>query len=51
MHVIAKKAFDKAAQKHPNDAQGLSDAYKVLKTGVFNTPSDLRAVFGSLDNL
>jgi len=50
MHVIAKKAFDKAAQKHPNDAQALSDAYKALKAGAFNTPGDLRAVFASLDN-
>ncbi len=50
MHVIAKKAFDEAAKKYPNDAQALLDIYKVLKSGVFKTPNDLKAVFGSLDN-
>ncbi len=50
MHVISKKPFDDAAKAHPNDAQAIARTYKVLRAGEFDTPSQLRCVFPSLDN-
>ena len=50
MHVIAKKLFNDAAKKYPNDKQALMDMYQVLKSTTFKTPEELKAVFPSLDN-
>ena len=50
MHVIAKKAFEEAMRKYPNERESLSDVYKILKGGAFDTPMDLKNVFPSLDN-
>ncbi len=50
MHVIAKRAFEEAMRKYPNERECLSDVYKILKGGAFDTPMDLKNVFPSLDN-
>jgi len=50
MHVIAKRAFEEAMRKYPNERESLSDVYKILKAGAFDTPRDLKNVFPSLDN-
>jgi len=50
MHIIAKRAFEEAMRKYPNDRESLSDAYKILKSGTFDTPMDLKNVFPSLGN-
>ena len=50
MHVISRKPFTDAAQKHPNDAEALKDIYKVLRKGTFSKPEELRGIFPSLDN-
>jgi len=49
MHVIAKKAFEEAMRKYPNERDSLSDVYKVLKAGMFDTPVELKNAFPSLD--
>lgn len=49
MHVIAKRAFEEAIRKYPNERDSLSEVYKVLKTGKFNTPAELKNAFPSLD--
>lgn len=51
MHVIAKPIFEEAKLKFPNDANAISDVYKVLKNNDFSTPADMRKVFPSLDNM
>ncbi len=50
MHVISRKPFNDAARKYPNDAAAIISLYKSLRSGVFNTPDDLKAMFPSLDN-
>ena len=50
MHVLSKKPSNDAARRHPNDAEALQRLYRVLRTGEFDTPAALRAVFPSLDN-
>ncbi len=50
MHVISKKPFTDAALNYPNDANAIHAIYKKLKTGNFNTPDALKAVFKTLDN-
>lgn len=50
MHVITKKPFIEAVQKHPNDAERLMDVYKILSKGDFETPEELKQVFPTLDN-
>ncbi len=50
MHVISRKPFKDAAIQFPNQADALDRAYKVLRTGNFSQPDDLRNVFPSLDN-
>ena len=50
MHVISRKPFKDAAIQYPNQADALDRTYKVLKTGEFNNPDELRTVFPSLDN-
>ena len=50
MHVISRKPFQDAAKRFPNASTALEDCYRVLKSGTFNTPDELRQVFASLDN-
>lgn len=50
MNVISKKPFNHAALKYPNDRDALLDMYNVLQRIDFSTPSELKAVFPSLDN-
>jgi len=50
LHVISRKPFKDAALKYPNQADALDRTYKVLKSGEFKNPDELRAVFPSLDN-
>lgn len=50
MRIISRKPFNDAIEKYPNDAKTLNATYKKLKTGHFNTPDKLKAVFPSLDN-
>jgi len=50
MHVIAKRAFEEAMRKYPNERESLSDAYKILKAGTFDMPMALKSIFPSLDN-
>lgn len=50
MHVISKKPFIDAARLYPNDADALERTYKVLLSGHFDTPAELKRVFPSLDN-
>jgi len=50
MHVISRKPFNDAMRKYPNDASAIEDMFKVLKSGVYHTPEELKKVFGTLDN-
>lgn len=50
MHVISRKPFADAAKLYPNQAGALDAVYKVLRSGDFHSPNQLRAVFPSLDN-
>ena len=50
MHVISRKPFKDAALQYPNQADAIDRIYKVLKTGEFLKPDELRKVFPSLDN-
>ncbi len=50
MRVISKRPFNDAKKKFPNDAKALESTYQTLSKGVFKTPEELKAVFGSLDN-
>lgn len=50
MHVIARKIFNDAINKYPNDAGAIDDLYKILNSGKFRTPSELKNVIPSLDN-
>jgi mRNA interferase HigB len=50
MHVIAKMAFMEAARKFPQDRKALLEIYRLLKSGKFKTPDELKALFPSLDN-
>jgi len=50
MHVISRKPFSDAARLYPNDADALARTYKVLRSGHFDTPAELKRVFPSLDN-
>ena len=50
MHVISRKPFREAADRHPNDAAAIDAAYKSLRNGDFNSPQELRSLFQSLDN-
>ena len=50
MHVIARKIFCDAARKYPNDAKSIDDLYRVLNSGRFTEPNELKKVAPSLDN-
>lgn len=50
MHVIAKKMFNDAMKKYPNDADAIQDLYRLLNSGNFKSPDELRKVTPSLDN-
>ena len=50
MHVISRKPFNDAVKLYPNDAAAIESAYKVLRSGSFEDPYELKAVFPSLDN-
>ena len=50
LHIISRKPFKDAALQYPNQTDALERTYKVLKTGEFTNPDELRAVFPSLDN-
>lgn len=50
MHVLSKKPFNDAAKKYPNDSQALMDLYRVLCATKFESSSELRGVYPSLDN-
>ncbi|MDQ7995279.1 MAG: type II toxin-antitoxin system HigB family toxin [Luteibacter sp.] len=50
MIVISRGPFKDAAQLYPNDADALDRTYRMLKSGTFESPAELRKVFPSLDN-
>jgi mRNA interferase HigB len=50
MHVIAKKMFNDAMKKYPNDAYAIQDLYRLLNSGNFKNPDELIKVTPSLDN-
>lgn len=50
MHVISKKPFNEAMKSYPNDAGAIEDTYRILRSGNFKSPEELRAVFSTLDN-
>ncbi len=50
MHVISRKPFKDATIQFPNQADALDRVYKILRTGDFSKPDDLRNIFPSLDN-
>ena len=50
MHVIAKKTFNDAMNKYPNDATAIQDLYKLLNSNNFTTPDELKKITPSLDN-
>lgn len=50
MNVIAKKIFNDAAKKYPNDRVALMDIYKQLDKNDFSSPEELKAVYSTLDN-
>ncbi|WP_337065208.1 type II toxin-antitoxin system HigB family toxin [Rouxiella badensis] len=49
MRIISKKPFDEAATKYPNESAAIKDVYRVMFSGRFITPDELKARFGSLD--
>ena len=50
MHIISKRPFIDAANKHPNDKEALLDLYRTLKKSSFKTPEEMKKVFKTLDN-
>lgn len=50
MHVIARKIFNDAIKKYPNDAGAIENLYRVLNSGRFKDPNELKKVIPSLDN-
>ncbi|ALO36761.1 cytoplasmic protein [Colwellia sp. MT41] len=50
MHVIARKIFSDAMKKFSNDADAIEDLYRLLNSGKFKEPSELKKVTPSLDN-
>ncbi|PHS12942.1 MAG: cytoplasmic protein [Kangiella sp.] len=50
MHVIARKIFNDAIKKYPNDAAAIEDLYRLLNSGRFKDPMELKNVIPSLDN-
>lgn len=50
MHVISRKPFIDAMNRHPNDAAAIERTFKVLRNGEFRRPEELKSVFPSLDN-
>ena len=50
MHVISRKPFRDASEQYPNSRVAIDDCYRVLRSGTFKTPDELRQVFPSLDN-
>lgn len=50
MHVIARKTFNDAIKKYPDDAQAIDDLYRLLNSGTFKEPHALKQVVPSLDN-
>lgn len=50
MHVIARRAFLEAARNFPRDRKALMETHRLLKKGKFDTPTELKAIFPSLDN-
>jgi mRNA interferase HigB len=50
VHVISRKPFNDAAKAYPNDAEAIHALYKTLRNGTFKTPTELKAMFPSLDN-
>jgi mRNA interferase HigB len=50
MHVISRKPFRDATDLYPNSRTAIEDCYRVLSSGTFRTPDELRQVFPSLDN-
>lgn len=50
MHVISRCPFIVAAERFPNDAAAIERLYKVLRSGDFHEPAELRRVVPSLDN-
>lgn len=50
MHVIAKKMFNDAKAKYPNDAGAIDDLYRLLNSGKFSEPAELKKSIPSLDN-
>lgn len=49
MHVVSREPFDEAARKYPNDAAALDAVYRMLKTGKFDCPDELKRFYKSLD--
>ena len=45
-----KRAFEEATRRFPNDKTAIMDAYRVLNSGTFKTPEELKQIFPSLDN-
>ncbi len=50
MHVISRRPFSNAARLYRNDAAAIDRVYKVLRSGNFRNPGELRKIFPSLDN-
>ena len=50
MHIISRKPFNNAIKLYPNDRFPIEKTYKLLRNGRFNNPSELKALFPSLDN-
>ncbi|UPG92834.1 type II toxin-antitoxin system HigB family toxin [Luteibacter aegosomatissinici] len=50
MHVISKRPFTEAATNYPNDADALMRTYRLLDAAEVALPTELKKIFGSLDN-
>ena len=51
MHVITRKRLNEFSAKHADAEASLSHWYKEMKRGRFNSFADLRAAFGSADQV
>lgn len=50
MHVIKKEPFETACKLYPNCKDAIMDTFKALKQSTAKTPTELKAIFPSLDN-
>ncbi len=49
MHIISRKPFEIAANKHAKNATAILQIYSLLKKAECKSPEELKSIFGTLD--